>query len=323
MSESFSARAKLVFGIGGINQPYPDEEKRWSQFNSDVEEYAEKGLPMPERNWSSGVPQTLPVTFGPFTVDRSPNAELYPLVEPETFEIYDKEFPVSPLYIDLKVSVEDRTQRYVLAEEKYAQLETLFRLFQEGHVFIRLHKMWELIDEAPTEQDIWEVYSGDLQFSDFHEQPDSARIFHEQPYDLSDDKLNSFVKFFDLYWDVLQDKPMPIQLALSRFSSSYEKRTLGDRLLELMIAMEALFAVRGDNSYQIPLRCANLLFPQGEAREKAFKTLRGVYNDRSRIVHGDQLTTKYTERDVNVFEDYVRKSLIRFLDDKRIGKPIT
>ena len=134
---------------------------------------------------------------------------------------------------------------------------------------------------------------------------------------MTDSKLWDFVGFFNLYWAILQEKPQkkprPVHIALPRFSSSYDKTTLTERLIELMIAMEAMFGDREYHTYKIPLRCACLLFPPGEARKGTFNRIKAIYDDRSRILHGEHLETRYTSEDVRAFEDLVRKSILKFM----------
>ena len=96
--------------------------------------------------------------------------------------------------------------------------------------------------------------------------------------------------------------------------------------MELVIALEALFGDRGKGdglAYKIALRCSSFLYLPGEAREKAFRTIKKVYDDRSAIVHGGKIDSRYTSSEVDQLEDHVRRSIIKFLEqykkDRRIS----
>lgn len=56
-----------------------------------------------------------------------------------------------------------------------------------------------------------------------------------------------------------------------------------------------------------------MLYPAGEAREKVFDTITKLYEERSELVHGKALNTRSDDKRINLFEDYVRKSIIKFL----------
>lgn len=56
------------------------------------------------------------------------------------------------------------------------------------------------------------------------------------------------------------------------------------------------------------------MYPQGEARKRVFAEIKKVYDERSRIVHGDKLGLRYTDDEVNNFEGEVRRLIIKFMD---------
>ena len=107
---------------------------------------------------------------------------------------------------------------------------------------------------------------------------------------------------------------MPLYIATTRFSSSYDKRTLADRLIDLMIALEALLGSQTETTYKIALRFACLLHAPGEARKNAFRSIKIIYGERSKIVHGDRLEPEYTETQVDNFEGAVRRLIGKFLE---------
>ena len=104
---------------------------------------------------------------------------------------------------------------------------------------------------------------------------------------------------------------------MSLFSSSYEKRDLADRLIDLVIALEALFGDSDSSSttYKMAMRGACWLYAKESDRHAAFRTIKKLYGYRSRIVHGNSALGKdLTGQQVNDLECMVRSGLRKFLD---------
>ena len=88
----------------------------------------------------------------------------------------------------------------------------------------------------------------------------------------------------------------------------------------MMIAMEALFGSQGEVTFKIALRSSCMVYPAGKAREKAFETIKELYNERSSIVHGKRLESKSDNERINQFEGYVRDSIKKFLQLHKDGR---
>ena len=233
-----------------------------------------------EQEYLAG-PKNLPARFGPFLVDYSPNSEFYlmdlGLLEPDSIAGSPNwEYPVSLLYVETEIEVpgaikasfpEDQHPQDA-ADDILEQLEAMFRLFQKGHVYLGRHKVWHLRDEVPKQV---------IFLPHRPAKAEPATLYHRGQYRLDDETLVKFIEFFSSYWDIVHRKPEPLCNALYRFSSSYERRTLVDRLTELVVALEALFGDSGSGgdslAYKIALRCSCLLYPPSEARSRAFKAI--------------------------------------------------
>ena len=88
--------------------------------------------------------------------------------------------------------------------------------------------------------------------------------------------------------------------------------------------MEALFGDKEYHRYKIPLRCACMLFPSGKARKQAFENIKRFYDERSAILHSGKLGLHpQVEGKVDQFEEYVRMSILKFLELYEDGRPIT
>jgi Apea-like HEPN len=82
------------------------------------------------------------------------------------------------------------------------------------------------------------------------------------------------------------------EVALRRFSEAAEKFSGADRMVDLMIAAEAMFLPGGDRAefrFKLAVRGAHWKGGDREARIRAFKLLEAAYDARSKIVHGRSL----------------------------------
>jgi hypothetical protein len=85
-----------------------------------------------------------------------------------------------------------------------------------------------------------------------------------------------------------------LETAIRRFSYGGERHRPEDRLIDLMIAAEALFlngtgdaALRGEMGYRLALRFACFAETPGMTRQQHFDHMKVAYAARSAIVHGD------------------------------------
>jgi hypothetical protein len=96
------------------------------------------------------------------------------------------------------------------------------------------------------------------------------------------------------YWQQLKDDPASgaLSVAMRRLRFSAERKHAHDRMLDLMIAAEALFIERESDHdelrFRSSLNASFFLESEGEARKAIFQTMRGGYDARSAIAHGDE-----------------------------------
>ncbi len=291
-----------------------------------------------EYDWLGAHPIKVPITIGPFNINRSPNINIdarnrgYDPFTNDDLPKEERDYPVSNLYIDCVIQVSEKQSPFIVADVVLNYLEILLRLFQSGGIYIRQHKVRVIEDGKKCGQFI---STSDLPGAVRHPGPkpapcdgktgydlDELRLILKYPvevtpgsgYDLSDAKLVDLKDFYDRYWETIWGKLQPLDVAINRFSSSYNKRALADRLINLMIAMEALLGSHTEVTYKISLRFACMLYPPGEAREKVFIAVKKVYDERSNIIHGEKLDTKFSEEEVHNFEEHVRKLIVKFLE---------
>jgi hypothetical protein len=116
-------------------------------------------------------------------------------------------------------------------------------------------------------------------------------------------------------------------IAVKRFQRAYEETDDEDKLVDYMIALEALF-LRGEKSGSssgivIAVACSSLLGKNERTREDTRNTLDEAYRIRNHIVHGS-VYNRIVQRGENYFdslrdlvakvEDYLRQSIERLLD---------
>lgn len=85
---------------------------------------------------------------------------------------------------------------------------------------------------------------------------------------------------------VLDDEPS-LALALSRLTQASMRSSAADRMLDLMIVVEALLTTKDENgeiNYRLALRGARLLAELAD-RAAVRKTIKRCYNARSKVVH--------------------------------------
>ena len=258
----------------------------------------------------------LPVKMGPFQLDRSPNAGLYLAelghIEPEQVSrvSYDAKFPMSLLYLEHRFTCSNDQNSTKRADAALDRLERLLRLFQPGEVSVLRQGVWH-IDAAGELTPAWS-FSG----YDFKPVKPPIEGLHEYgEYPLDDATLENLIEFIERFWGVLDNIAGNLRIAISRLSSSYEKRDLADRLIDLVIALESLFGdgEAGGIAYKVAMRGACWMHAAESDRHAAFRTIKKFYGYRSRVVHG-KLGRDLTDHRVNDLECMVRSGLRKFLD---------
>lgn len=103
------------------------------------------------------------------------------------------------------------------------------------------------------------------------------------------------------------------QIAIRRFNMVYTREKLEDKILDLAIALEALFSKGpGDLRYKVSLRLSRLLENNPENREKIFEKTKKFYSQRSSIVHGRR--TEVNEHEIKEIANYVKQAIYKFAE---------
>jgi hypothetical protein len=120
-------------------------------------------------------------------------------------------------------------------------------------------------------------------------------------------KINSseIVAFYNL---LKLNKHAEIQLAINRYISAFAKADTGDKIIDLVIALESLYpSVKSENTYRISIMTAIAL---GQGYE-LFEIVKRIYGERSEIVHGN--VSKNSSKTIKEATVIVRKLVFIYL----------
>ena len=258
----------------------------------------------------------LPVEVEPFSLNVSPNSDIYFGeifgIDPEQMahRKVNWDYPVSPFYVDIHLEMPGRQSPIPHVDDRFNRFELLLRLFRPGDVSVRRHSAVRHTRGGA----FWIDLSGNAVKSRV------VTRFDRPTYPLNDAVLGEFTEFFHEYWSLLEGLDRQVERGLSRFSSSYERRELEDRLIDLVISLEALLSDSESDSvsFKIATRCAGWLCPPGEERVSLFHFIKKVYGFRSAAVHGVRRNRiEPTTEDLECLESVVRASLMKFLDHRK------
>lgn len=152
-------------------------------------------------------------------------------------------------------------------------------------------------------------------------------------YILQEEELEELVHIYGLLAEAASHHPNFLSLPLGRFHDYYGRTSEVDGLLDLMIALEALFGGGGQEvGYSLAVRCSCFLETEVEKRKTIFNRLKDIYDVRSSVVHGRSTLPKKWRKlrgeDYDVAlalivddaEEYVRQAIRKVLIDKQLNK---
>jgi len=108
----------------------------------------------------------------------------------------------------------------------------------------------------------------------------------------------------------MSSQPKHFAIAIRRFESAYERINPADKLLDFMIAYEALFFKQGETGefrHKLSTRVSKLLGKSYQKRKIIAKETNEFYRKRSSIVHGEEVTIPAGF--VDKVESYLRDSI--------------
>jgi len=178
---------------------------------------------------------------------------------------------------------------------------TALRLLKPGNVYSSsLHRMSERPGQLPV------TMHGVV--------PLVNRRVADRTYILSESDLPCLAQILE---GLDSENPDRVPLAINRVNSAAERERTEDQLIDLMIALEALY---GDGppeaiGYKIRLRAATFLCNTPEDRWEMFTFLKEAYDKRSKVVHGDKhsaqkaVSTDLVDRLLECVQHTIRRRL--------------
>lgn len=162
----------------------------------------------------------------------------------------------------------------------------------------------------------------------------SYRVLGRWPYggkfELSEGEVPHFLEL----WRLLKEGAARFGFSIHRFNLAFDRGLLADRIVDLVIAAEALFLAdldekyRGELRFRFALRAAKFIEHPNYGEHDIFRVMRQAYDARSAIVHGgspketrlpDNQSAKLPTF-IDAIEELVRLGLRKALSMKEDGK---
>jgi hypothetical protein len=164
----------------------------------------------------------------------------------------------------------------------------------------------------------------------------SYRVLGQWPYwgkfELSEGEVPQFLEL----WRLLEEGAARFGFSVHRFNLAFDRGLLADRIVDLVIAAEALFLGdldvqdRGELRFRFALRAAKFIEHPTYSEHDIFRVMRRAYDARSAIVHGgspkdtrlpDNQSTELPTF-IDAIEELVRLGLRKALSLKEDGKKL-
>ena len=165
----------------------------------------------------------------------------------------------------------------------------------------------------------------------------AATVFHplgRWPYSGEFELTEGEVPRFLELWRVLEERASDLDFCIHRFNLAFDRGLLADRIVDLVIAAEALFlsdmdeAYRGELRFRFALRAAKFIEHPSYNEHDIFLVMRQAYDARSAIVHGGSPKKTHLPGNrsanlqafIDAIEELVRLGLCKALFMKEDGK---
>lgn len=180
--------------------------------------------------------------------------------------------------------------------ETFRKLVSVLRLLKKGEVYFRK----VISSPASWQTELATFSTGNLYPEKYGER-----------YKLAKSEVEEFKEFWKDFLTFDFDKNKFLDVAIRRLDYGITRNKPEDKLIDYIIALEALFLVdEGELSYRLSIRTATFL----DKNKTVFEDVRTAYSLRNKIVHGspEPLPGDFAEL-VSRIEEYLRESIKRFL----------
>ena len=107
-----------------------------------------------------------------------------------------------------------------------------------------------------------------------------------------------------------------VDIAVGRIvTASTERQSAEDVLIDAVIAWESLVGADGETTFRVAASLAHLLEPAVTGRKERVKELRGLYGERSKVVHGQSRGSKTVNQSANSALEIAKQGLAAMLTD--------
>ena len=199
-----------------------------------------------------------------------------------------EDLPVIEIYEETEDNIVSLVQNIILA----------LRLFKEGDVFCKI---------------IWaENHRHQIILNPHYELPSTI---HSTFYSLKMEEIDQVREIFDKISQTDFDKRRPIRIACDRLNRSYGKSMYDEKIVDFMIAFEALFLRESStcSGQIIGTGCSALLGKTDGEREEIYNFLKKAYKLRNAIVHGSTIDYSGIAETALKLKELLRKSILVFL----------
>lgn len=146
-------------------------------------------------------------------------------------------------------------------------------------------------------------------------------------YPLVDKKeIRRLREFYNRHYIALSDNSLPnqIKIGLEYFNSSFDKKEMHEKLIDLMIALDAFLGVSHEATYRLMLRVSCFVSKAKKERIEIYENIEKVLELRGKLLHGkiSPADPKYKgeiERFKYYIEDINRKIIIKLLEMRKKG----
>ncbi len=200
---------------------------------------------------------------------------------------YDKYgyLPVIEIFDEMQSSIVQFIENIVLA----------LRLFREGDVFCKI---------------IWS--DRDSNFSVLTSAYELPNTIFFKKYELQVDEIDAVNEIFQKINKTDFSKRRTLKIALDRLSRSYGKSMPDEKIIDSMIAFEALFLRDNASNHGLVIgtACSLLMGKTDKERAEIYDFFLKTYALRNKIVHGSQIDIKGINDTVLKLEEYLRKAIL-------------
>jgi len=148
-------------------------------------------------------------------------------------------------------------------------------------------------------------------------------FFGHPPVVLKSTEVEEFKNFYVKFNEVKISDYKFLDMAINRFNYAYERKRQEDKLVDYMIAFEALFMKETQElQHRLSVRIARFLEGEYDKRKDLFLDFKRIYDLRSKIVHGESINHKNLKKLkveslselISKVEEQLRESIKRFID---------